>query len=497
MINNYDWAIKHTYPNQDLKLVDRIIDARGIDRSDLTKTMEDMYDPFLMKGMSEAVARIIQAKNNNEKIIVYGDYDADGTGATKILRGFLLDIGCDCDYYIPDRLHDGYGITDTGLTHLLMECPSLVITVDCGITAIEEVETLNCFDIDVIITDHHEPKSSLPNALAVLDCKRKDNTYPFDELCGAGVAYKLCTALAKELSCPEYLEDYIMFAAISTIADMVPLVDENRIIVKAGLDKIRTTTNPSIISLLTITDKLSIQGELKSDDIAFYVAPRINASSRMGRTDIIMDIFFSNDIERCNELAAELSDLNELRVETNNAIYKEATLQIVSKNSLKSVEPIVVVGDGWHHGVIGIVASDIAGTYIRPSVVLSRESNGNYKGSCRNAGDTNIMDLLNYASDHILRYGGHKGAAGLTIEASQLDSFISKINEFAYNNYDTDMFRPVMEAEMEINAGDITVEDIESLELLEPHGFANPSPVFVCRQFKAGECKKIGKKPGS
>ena len=498
MINNVDWSVKYMESNMSLPLIDRIIECRNIDTNDLNKTYNDMYSPFLMNDMDIAVMKIDTIRTQNKKVLIFGDYDVDGTTATKVLYGFLHDIGIDCDYYIPDRIAEGYGISEEGVDYILENEYDLVITVDCGVTAVSQIEMLQNLGVEVIVTDHHECKEELPPAIAVIDCKRSDNTYPFKYLAGVGVALKLCQALCEELELGDLWKKYITFAALGTVADVVPLKDENRIIVKEGIEAIKHTDDLAIKNLLRVSDKLDKVSKLTASDIAFYIAPRINASSRVGSVHLVMGLFLTNNKEEAYNYAEELEKLNTMRKEMEASIFAEANAYLLDNYNFKSSKPIVVYGTSWHKGIIGIVASKLVGFYNKPTIVLTKEEGGTeYHGSCRTFGDIDIMSILSYAKDYIKTYGGHEGAAGLTVEEKNLENFINKVNEYCLMNFSEDSFRKIEEAEMVISSDDITLENAESLNILEPYGAENKELIFICRDLKIRQMKKIGSKKGS
>lgn len=498
MINNVDWSVKYPETNQENKLIDRIMECRQLDPEDLNKNYSDMYDPYLMNDMEQAVMKIDEARSLNKKVLIYGDYDVDGTTAVKILYTFLRKIGMNCDYYIPDRIEEGYGISDEGVDYILVNEYDVVITVDCGVTAIDKIDFLMSMQVDVIVTDHHECKETLPNAIAVIDCKRKDNTYPFSELCGAAVALKLCHALCEEYNMGDAWKELISYAALGTVADVMPLKDENRIIVIEGLKEIKKTNDIAIMNLLRIAEKLDDRGKLTATDIAFYIAPKINASSRIGDVSTVMTLFLTEDPDVAYQCAEELRILNEKRKEITQQILKEANNYLMKNYDFRSLFPIVVYGDGWHKGVIGIVAAKLVEYYNKPTIVLTRDESGELHGSCRTFGDISIIDILKFCEGSIEQYGGHEGAAGLTIaNQEKLNSFIEKTKEYARINFTEDNFRKVIEAEMIISPDDITLENAEDLNILEPYGEGNKELIFVCNGLKTRQLKKIGKKKGS
>lgn len=496
MVNSSDWKIKYQETDASIPLLSRIKKSRGYDPDAENDSIEEMYDPFLINDMDIAVMEIDSAIGNNAKVLVYGDYDVDGTTSTTIITKFLRRIGMECDYYIPDRLKDGYGMSEKGIQIAIDGGYDMVITVDCGITAISHVKKLKEAGISVIITDHHECKNELPDADAIIDCWRADNTYPFQPLCGAGVALKLVQAICMELDLGGIWKDYIMYAALGTVADVMPLIGENRIIVKEGLKQIKSTNDIGIRNLLAVSGKLQDLHSLKASDIAFYLGPLINASSRIKDTSVAMGVFLSEDQKLSYEYAQELEELNNERKKIEADILKEAYLWLFENFEFNSYSPIAVCGNGWHKGVIGIVAAKLADVFCRPVIMLS-EIDGIYTGSCRTFGDINIMDILNYASEFIDSYGGHKEAAGLHIDPSKLDGFLEKIKEYGNLHFNEESFYYTREAEMVIKASDITFENAMDLADLEPFGMGNQRPMFVCQELKTATLKKIGKKAGA
>ena len=349
-------------------LVNRKIDEKNIEIF-LNPTRKNFHDPFLMPDMNIAVDRIIKAVENKEKIIIYGDYDVDGITSITVLKSFLEERGIHVDTYIPNRLEEGYGLNIPAVEKIAEQGYTLMITVDCGISGIEEIEHANSLGIETIVTDHHEVGDSLPNALAVVDAKRKDNQYPCRDLAGVGVVFKLIQAIGikLELEEKEYLK-YLDIVCIGTISDIVPLVDENRVIAKLGLMLVQQTRNIALRSLLISSGYKNID----SNTISFGVAPRINACGRMGHADEALNLFLSKDIYEVNELTQKLNNYNKIRQEKEKIIYEEAVKQI-EKNKLNEKSAIIVGGENWHHGVIGIVSSKITDLYFKPSILLCYE----------------------------------------------------------------------------------------------------------------------------
>lgn len=494
MIDKHNWVVKYPNVNNELDLVSRILDARGISKEELEK--REYHDTALMNDMANAIERIKTAIEKHESIVIYGDYDVDGIMATTIMVRGLNDLGANVSYFIPNRFSQGYGFSKSTINEVIAMNPDLIISVDCGITAGEFMSEFEDFMIDVIITDHHEPLGDIPNAIAVIDCKRKDNSYPFRELCGAGVAYKLITHLAKKMGKEINSEPLLQNATIATIADVVPLINENRTIVADGLDSIHTNASKAIKYLVSATGKNFDLTQLKSENISFYIAPLINAASRMGQLNVAMDMMLSNDIAVIQKRSAELFDLNQKRKQIEKAITEAANANILTNHNFCTSNAIVVAGTNWHWGVIGIVASKLVDIYNRPAIVLTTDDGVVYHGSCRSYGDINIMDLLSNAKKYILNYGGHAGAAGLTVLAENLEAFKGCVNKYM-ENISKDMLTPTYEAEMVIQPEDITLENVEQIEQLQPFGEGNSVPLFICKNLKVKMVKRIGKDPES
>lgn len=341
----------------------------------LNPNRHDFHNPFLMKDMEKAVDRIIKAIKEKEKIVIYGDYDVDGITSITVLKKFLLERGAIVSEYIPNRLNEGYGLNKDAIKKIVDEGNTLMLTVDCGISGLDEIEYANSLGIETIVTDHHEPGENLPNAFAVVDAKRKDNTYPFRELAGVGVAFKVIQAVSKrlELEEKEYLK-YLDIVCIGTISDIVPLVDENRVIAKLGLKLVEVTKNIGLKTLLSVSG----YNKIDSNTISFGVAPRINACGRMGYEKEALKLFLTDNINEANKIAEELNQYNKIRQETEKVIFEQAVTKIEEQKEEKQV--LVLGSENWHHGVIGIVASKITELYFKPSILICfEEENG--KGS--------------------------------------------------------------------------------------------------------------------
>lgn len=477
------------------KLLSKVFLSRGIDDAKyierfLKPSMADIHDPFLMSGMKNAVKRIGKALENNEKIIIYGDYDVDGITSTYILYDFLNSLKADISYYIPDRIKDGYGLGKSALEKVISKDCSLIITVDCGTTAIKEVEFVLENNVDIIVTDHHECKDVLPKATAVINPCRSDCKYPFKKLAGVGVVYKLINAFCIEMGLGDRYSKYLEFVSLGTIADVVPLIDENRILVKYGLKKMKNTTN---LGLKTLINNSGLKGKpIVSWAVAFILAPRINAAGRIGDASRAIELFSSEDPDKTLNIVLQLNKENRYRQKTETEILNEAIGIIESRLSFKKEKVLVVYGKGWHHGVIGIVASRITERYNKPSIVISADD-GIGKGSGRSIEAFNLYKALEFCSDVLDRYGGHELAAGLMLEEERIEQLQRKINEYADSVLDEYDLIPKISIDVKIDKEDISMESVRELQLLAPFGTGNPSPVFEYSNLKVDDIRRVGK----
>jgi single-stranded-DNA-specific exonuclease len=456
---------------------------RGINEADmpsfLAKTIKNIRNPMLMNDMDKAVSRILNAINKHEKIVIYGDYDVDGITSTTLMMDFLSSIGADVDFYIPDRKDEGYGINIKAVNKLIKQGVRLLITVDCGITALGEVSFAKLLGMDVIVTDHHTCKDRLPNdAYAVLNPKRPDSSYPFDSLAGVGVAFKLVLAIAMALkiNTTQCFYKYIDIVTIGTIADVVPLIDENRIMVDKGIKALKNSARPGIRALLKVSgaDKRPIT----SSSVAFALAPRLNASGRLGTASTSVKLLLSQDEKTALEIAAELDCENKERQMTEQTIYSEAMDMIASDINFEKKKVIVLAKKDWHHGVIGIVASRINDLFYKPCILISLNENGEGKGSGRSIPAFNLFDALSYCEDTLTDFGGHSAAAGLNINISSIEDFTKKINKYADDNLTSEDMIPTLDIDCPINEHDITLDAAKLLSNLEPFGMHNEKPLF-------------------
>lgn len=465
------------------KLVASIIAGKGLKTDEeievfLHPRRTDFHNPFLMPDMEKAANRIVEAIKNNEKVAIYGDYDVDGITSSTVLHRFLKDRGLNTNIYIPNRLCEGYGLNAEEIKKIAEEGHTLMITVDCGITGKAEVELAKSLGIDTIVTDHHEPPEELPEAIAVVDCKRKDNKYPFRELAGVGVTFKLTQAISKILNLKEEENlKYLDIVCIGTISDIVPLVDENRTISKLGLMLLNQTKN---VGLKVLLESLGYK-KIDSTAVSFGIAPRVNACGRMGHERVALELFLTDDVKRARELAKELNDFNTKRQEIEKRIFEEALEQI--KNGQEEKNPCIILRkENWHHGVIGIVSSKITEMYFKPSILMAIEGE-DCKGSGRSIPGFDIHEALEKCNKNIKQFGGHSMAIGITVESANFEAFKSSVLNYAKEKHIEDIV-PVLNIDEKLQLKDITMKDVRDLALLEPFGEANKPPLFQINNIK-------------
>jgi single-stranded-DNA-specific exonuclease len=451
----------------------------------LEPTRNDFHDPYMMPDMKNAVDRILKAIESKEKVIIYGDYDVDGITSITVLKKFLQARGLETGFYIPNRLNEGYGLNKTAIKKIADEGYTLIITVDCGISCIDEIAYAYELGMEVIVTDHHEPLDILPNAVAVIDCKRKDNQYPFNSLAGVGVAFKLSQAISQRLQLneKEYLK-YLDIVCVGTISDIVPLIDENRVIAKLGLKLVAETRNLGLKSLLLASG----YKEVNSNTVSFGIAPRINACGRMGYEVEALKLFLSDEKSDVIEITDKLNSYNKERQEIEKKIFNEV-IEKIEKEHLDEKNAIVVAGDGWHHGVIGIVASKITDLYFKPSILICLED-GKGKGSGRSVPGFDLHDALCRCSEYLEKYGGHEMAVGLSLNAENFDKFADKFESIAKEAH-TDEIVSVIKIDKEIKLKDIDIQTVRSLDKLEPFGEANKMPIFIYKNLKIDSIRAL------
>jgi len=481
-----DIAKKHNISELLTKiLVNRgITDDKEIDTF-LNPTRNDFYDPYLMPDMDKAVERIIKAINNKEKVMIYGDYDVDGITSITVLKKFLEERGLKTGHYIPNRLEEGYGLNENAIRSIAEQKYTLMITVDCGISGIEEVELANQLGIETIITDHHEQSESLPNAYAIINAKRKDSQYPFRGLAGCGAVFKLIQAISLRLGLEEkeFLK-YLDIVCVGTISDIVPLVDENRVIAKLGLKLVAQTRNIGLRELILQSGYKKID----SNTISFGVAPRINACGRMGYQEEALDLFLTNNIEEARKITARLNSYNLERQTKEKDIFEQAIKEL-EKEDIEKLNTIVLSGDNWHHGVIGIVASKLTEKFYKPTILICFEDNIG-KGSGRSLPGFDLHEALVETSAYLEKYGGHEMAVGLSLKKEKYNDFKLAFEEIAKSK-NIQQIIPVIKIDSIITAKDVNKKTIQDLEMLEPFGEKNKNPIFVYKNLKIDSIRAL------
>lgn len=467
-------------------IIAQLLINRGIENADEGKTflkggIPELYNPFLMEGMHEAVQRIKKAIEARERIFIHGDYDVDGITAISVVIFTLRSFGIEADYYIPDRLTEGYGLSEGGVKEAIRIGADLVITVDCGISSYEEVKTLNAHNIDVIITDHHEIPKVLPPAYSIINPLRKDSMYPDKNLSGVSIAFKLCEALCSEFHGKD-IWGYLGLVSLGTVSDVAPLIGENRILVKEGLKLFKNgSINKGLNALIEVSglrDK-----DIGSFEIGYILGPRINASGRMGFADVAMELLLTDDTEKALGLAKRLSEANRNRQKIEAATLKEAMSKIDREVNFKDHKVIVLDNEDWHIGVIGIVASRISDRFYRPCILISTKD-GMGRGSGRSIENFHLFEALLGCGDVLEEYGGHEYACGLTILKKNLTQFKKIINEIADCVLTPEDLIPQIDIDMEIPLSALDEGIVGEISTLKPFGERNPEPVFCSRNLK-------------
>lgn len=458
--------------------VARVLYNRGLtDRKSIESFFDidiaNLHDPLLLADMEKATSRIKRAVENGEKITVYGDYDVDGITSVVLMYRCLTSLGANVDYYIPDRTEEGYGLNSSALRSIYDSGTSLIVTVDTGTTAVEEIAEAENYGLDVIVTDHHECKPTLPVCVAVVNPKRPDSVYPYKELAGVGVVFKLVCALIGDST--KAFSLYGDLVSIGTIADIMPLVDENRVLVSLGLDLLRKRPSCGIKALLEASGGYK-HGQITASTIAFQVAPRINAAGRIGDPKRSVELLLCEDPEQAASLAEGLCDENRTRRRMEADIIADVEKMLENRNPSDRI--IVVGSENWHHGVIGIVASKIVEKYHLPCILVCFDGD-RAKGSARSIKDVSMFELLTQSSRHLEKFGGHEMAAGLTLARKDFDGFVRDITAIANEKITDDMMIPVVESECEIPFSEISLDTVHELQRLEPFGTGNPTPNFA------------------
>lgn len=504
-MNNKRWKIRETEDPSTVKLLTdslnisetlaNLLIQRDIKNFSEAKlffraSVDALHDPFLMDGMENATYRIIQAVTENQNICIYGDYDVDGTCSTAVLYLFLKELGANVEFYIPKRLTDGYGLTKGGIDYIKSRNISLLVTVDCGITAVEETKYAKTLGIDVIICDHHQPKDVIPDAYAVLDPLKPSCSYPFRYLSGAGVAFKLAQGVSERIGKRELPMQYLDLVAMAGAADIVPLVDENRILVKEGLHLINTNPRPGVAALIELSN---IQpGELTTGQIVFTMAPRINAVGRLGNAERAVDLLITNNKEEAFKLAQILETENYTRRKIDEDTYFSALEKIEASLDFSTENAIILHQESWHPGVIGIVASRLVEKYYRPTIMLTTVD-GVAKGSARSISNFNIYEALKQCEDLLIHFGGHQAAAGLAVEVDKLEEFKIKFNRIVKETITDDNLFPEILIDSKLILADITPKFTRILDQFAPFGPGNMRPVFLSENVQpAGNARIVG-----
>ena len=439
-------------------------------------SLDSVHDPNLMNGMIEASHRVIDAITGNEKICVYGDYDVDGTCSAALMYLFLKELGANVQTYIPNRLTEGYGMSTQSIDYLKEQGVNLIISVDCGITAVEEIDHANKLGMDTVVCDHHQPKDQLPNAYAILDPIKPGCDYPFKHLSGAGVAFKLASAIGDRIGKKEMALKYLDLVALAGAADIVPLIDENRILVKEGLSLINSDPRPGIAAL--IKSARMEPGTLTAGQIVFTIAPRVNAVGRLGDANRAVELFTTDNRGKAIELAQVLENENTKRRTIDEATFSHAMDIVESSLDFDTDFGIVLHDSDWHPGVIGIVASRLVEKFHRPTVMLTT-IDGVAKGSARSIPGFNIYEALQNCDDLLLQFGGHEAAAGLAVELEKLDQFRNKFNSILKNCMKEEDIAPELHIDVKISFSEISPKFIRILDQFAPFGPGNMRPVFL------------------
>ncbi len=470
-------------------IIAKVIVNRGFENFDdiqkfLYGKLSDIYDPFLMKEMDQAVERIIRAIVQREKIVIYGDYDVDGVTSVALFSNLFLTLKADYEYYLPNRITEGYGLSYEGISRCHANRGKLLISVDCGVCSNNEVAYARSLGMDVIVTDHHEPGRALPECAAVLDPKRQDDAYPYKDLAGVGVTFKLAHAIASRAVEKGIIEkdeirlkDMLDLVALGTVADSVPLLDENRILVKYGLRQINRVGRVGLQELGAVSN---VDENITSYDIAYRLAPRLNAVGRLGDAHYGVELLMSEDEKEAFHLATMIEEKNRKRQLIEQEIFKEVEEKISKSVDLHNAKIIILDSENWHQGVVPIVASRIAKTYYRPTVIIAVEE-GVGKGSARSVEEFDILECLKKSEDILENFGGHRSAAGFQVKAENISLLRSRLSELATSELGEVTMTPKINIDSEIDLSEVTVDFIKLLRILEPFGHGNPRPVFATK----------------
>lgn len=460
-----------------------------------SSSLSELLDPFLMLGMDKAVDRLVKAVARGEKVCIHGDYDVDGITSVVLLLTFFRAIGLEAFYIIPDRFVDGYGLSADAVKKAVALDAAVMVTVDCGISALAEAELCAEAGLDLIITDHHTPGDCLPNAFAVINPHQPGCSFPAKSLAGVGVAFNLALALRSRLRAEGFfaastepnLREYLDLVALGTIADVVPLLDQNRILVKHGLKELSQSRRPGIQALKTVA---AVNGDVGCGAVGFRLAPRLNAAGRLENAAMAVELLLCHDIKTAGPLAAALDASNAERQAVEREILSDALQKLKDDPLFHRRKSIVLASEKWHAGVIGIVASRLVDLYHRPAILIAMKD-GSGKGSGRSITTFHLYEALHACVDHLVKYGGHKHAAGLTVAEDTVEGFIRRFHEVADGLLTTDDLTPVLLLDAEVEAADLTAELVGEVELMKPYGMGNPEPLFLLRNAKIVESRTL------
>ncbi len=479
----------------------RVLAGRGVTtpataQEFLNPTLSGMLDPFLLAGMEQAVERLVRARQRREPVCIYGDYDVDGVTATALLVSGLHALGVQAGYHIPHRLEDGYGLNSDALRMIRKTGTALCVTVDCGVTGIEEALVCREIGLDLIITDHHQPLDLLPEAVAVINPQRADCTYPFKGLAGVGVAFNLLVGLRARLRGEGTLDDdgpdlrnWLDLVALGTVADVVPLTGQNRLLVAAGLQRMGGAARTGLAALKQIS---GVTGQVTAGQVGFRLAPRLNAAGRLESAVPGVELLLTDDRQQADRLAGELNEANHTRQALEQAIVHQAVEMVEAGSGVTGRYSIVLASAGWHPGVIGIVASRLVERYHRPTIVLALQDDATAKGSGRSIPGFHLLEALHDCAPLLQRYGGHRAAAGVTLLAAQCEAFAQAFEQAAARRLDRDLLTPTLLIDAELEPEALAVPLVTDLQRLAPFGAGNPEPVICIRGLRVMEQKVIG-----
>ncbi len=495
---HYNWNIRHlTAVEQEVQqqlekelnissAVARMLVVRGIQTADEARafvrpSLDKLHDPFLMRDMDKAVERLHQAITQNEQILIYGDYDVDGTTAVALMFRFLSPLSSHLNYYIPDRYTEGYGVSQQGIDYAAAQGCGLIITLDCGIKAVERIAYANSKGIDVIVCDHHTPGDELPQAVAVLNMKRRDCPYPYKDLSGCGVGFKLAQAYTQRHGLSfEHLIPLLQLLAMSIASDIVPITGENRILAHYGIKQLNTQPFTGLSAIMQVA---GIEAKkITINELVYKIGPRINACGRMKSGRAAVELLLTDDPAFARQQAEEVNHHNEDRRDCDTETTKEALQQLQDDPTYANCRSTVVYAPHWHKGVVGIVASRLTETYYRPTIVLTAGENGIISGSARSVGGFDIYAAIDSCHDLLTNFGGHKYAAGLSMHIDDLPAFRKRFEAYVAAHIQPNQLQPTLDIEAELQLGDITKSFYNVLRHLEPFGPGNPRPLFVSRR---------------